>query len=61
MSQENVERFRLGLEDFIQASKTEDWDGWLERQDEVWDPEIEWDASNVPMPDLAGVETRRHR
>jgi ketosteroid isomerase-like protein len=52
----NVERLRAAL-DALQADTSErDWEAtlagaWVE----LWDPEIEWDASTHPLPDLAGV------
>jgi len=53
---ENVERLRAAL-DALQADTSErDWEAtlagaWVE----LWHPDIEWDASTHPLPDLAGV------
>jgi ketosteroid isomerase-like protein len=47
MSQENVERVRRAFEVFL-AGKSE-------FGVELADPEIEWDASEVPVPDISGV------
>jgi ketosteroid isomerase-like protein len=57
MSQENVERLRASLEAARAAYSESDRDGWLYRVvgTELWDPEIEWDCSAHPVPDLAGV------
>ncbi len=47
MSQENVERLRAAFENFRAG-----------RSDfgvELLDPEVEWDASETPAPDIAGV------
>jgi ketosteroid isomerase-like protein len=49
MSQENVELVRRAFEVFL-AGKSE-----FGR--ELADPEIEWDASEVPAPDINGVYT----
>ena len=52
----NVERLRAAL-DALQADTSErDWEAtlagaWVE----LWHPQIEWDASTHPLPDLAGV------
>lgn len=56
MAQENVERLRAALEALQGDSSAREWEGtlagaWVE----LWDPEIEWDASTHPLPDLAGV------
>ena len=56
MSRENVERLRAALEALQGDSSAREWEGtlagaWVE----LWDPEIEWDASTHPLPDLAGV------
>jgi hypothetical protein len=53
MSRENVELFRTQIEGFLAA-------GDLGREDrlklmDLYHPEIEWDASEVPVPDIAGV------
>jgi hypothetical protein len=56
MSQENVELLRASIERFVRANPNE-----FEREDmltamaEIWDPEIEWDASELGMPDIGGV------
>lgn len=46
MSQENVERVRRAFEVFL-AGKSQ----WGVESD----PEIEWDASELPVPDISGV------
>jgi ketosteroid isomerase-like protein len=55
MSQENVERYRANLEEFRAASSGSNWEPWLTSLSEVLDPEIEWDASDSPVPDIGGV------
>jgi hypothetical protein len=50
-----LELWRHVIEDFQRASTSHDWQPWLDRLAAVCDPEIEWDASEVAMPDLAGV------
>jgi hypothetical protein len=50
MSQENVERYRANLEEFRAASSGSNWEPWLTSLSEVLDPEIEWDASDSPVP-----------
>jgi SnoaL-like domain len=55
MSQENVEILRAEIESFLAGtseSAREDMLGW---QAEAWDPEIELDASEAPVLDIAGV------
>jgi ketosteroid isomerase-like protein len=47
MSQENVERVRTVFEDFL-AGEREFGVGLL-------DPGIEWDSSELPIPDISGV------
>jgi hypothetical protein len=50
MSQENVERLRAGFESFLAG-----------RSDfgvELLDPEVEWDATDSGVPDLAAVGSR---
>ena len=53
MSQENVELWRASVEDFLASGS--DWEGWLTRATALWDPEIEWDASELGVPGLAGI------
>jgi SnoaL-like domain len=57
MSQENVERVRTTLEDFISRKGEFDADGMLTKlpDEELLDPEVEWDASEVPVLDIRGV------
>ena len=47
MSHENMERLRVAHEAFL-AGKSE-------FGAELLDPEIEWDASEAPMPDIGGI------
>ena len=52
----NVERLRVALDALRADTSERDWEAtlagaWVE----LWDPEIEWDASTHPLPDLAGV------
>src|SRR5215217_5947741 len=57
MSQENVEGVRMALENFIAGKGEFDKEGMLTKMpnEEVFDPEIEWDASETPVMDLSGV------
>ena len=57
MSQESVERLRTALETARAAHSESDREGTLHRVAlaELWDPEIEWDCSAHPVPDLGGV------
>jgi hypothetical protein len=59
MSQDNVETWRASIEDFRACAREGDWEGWLSRVVELWDPAIEWDFSESPLPDLGGVFTGR--
>jgi hypothetical protein len=57
MSQENVALARGIYEDF-KAGRTEfDAEGTITRMagEELWDPDIEWDASGAVVPDLTGI------
>jgi ketosteroid isomerase-like protein len=47
MSQENVERLREGFESFL-AGRRDFGSGLL-------DPDVEWDATGIGIPDLEGV------
>ena len=55
MSKENVERWRALIEHLGAASGETDWEAWLTEIAEVLDPDVEWDASEARIPDLAGV------
>jgi hypothetical protein len=57
MSQENVERVRAVLEDFVSRKGVFDGEGMLTKMpdEEFLDPEIEWDASETPVLDISGV------
>ena len=55
MSQENLERARAGIEDFLAGTSESDREAMLTRISERWDPEIELDASETPVLDLRGV------
>ena len=55
VSQENVEIYRRLCEDFLAASRSHDWEPWLAKTRELLDPEVVWDASASPIPDLRGV------
>jgi ketosteroid isomerase-like protein len=51
-----VESLRAALEALRADTSVLDWEAtlagaWVE----LWDPQIEWDASTHPLPDLAGV------
>ena len=55
MSQENVERLRVGIELFLAGTSELDREEMLGKLGELWDPEIELDASESPVLDLNGV------
>jgi hypothetical protein len=56
VSQENVELWRGSIEDLLACRSEADWEDWLARADELWDPDIEWDVSAYgDMPDIGGV------
>jgi ketosteroid isomerase-like protein len=55
MSQENVERFRVFVEDFLAGSSEPDREAMLTRLAALWDPDIEWDISEIPLLDLVPV------
>jgi SnoaL-like protein len=53
MSQENVELWRASIEDLL-GTDVSDWEGWVDRAADLWDPEIEWDLSALvaTAPDM---------
>jgi ketosteroid isomerase-like protein len=55
MSRENVELWRASIEGFLAGMSEVDREGTLTRMAELWDPEIEWDASGSAVPDIDGV------
>jgi hypothetical protein len=55
VSQENVEILRAGVERFLAGTSESAREDMLAGQAEGWDPEIELDASEVPVLDIAGV------
>ena len=55
MSQENVEILRVFIEDFLGGTSERDRESMLTRLAQVWDPEIELDASESQVLDLSGV------
>jgi hypothetical protein len=57
MSEENVGRVRAAIEDFISGKGEFDSEGMLIKlpDEEFFDPDIEWDASEIPVLDLSGV------
>lgn len=55
MSQENVERFRVVIEDFLGGTSESERDDMLARIAAIWHPEIEWDMSEANLPDAGGI------
>src|SRR5512132_2710977 len=57
MSQENVERWRASIEDAGAGISTGEFDreATISKMAELWDPDIEWDASEAPTLDTRGV------
>src|SRR5947199_9572266 len=55
MSRENVELVRAAIEDFFASTSESDREAMLTRNAAVWDPEVVWDASEIPWPDLAAI------
>jgi SnoaL-like protein len=57
LSQENVERVRTAIEDAMSGQGEFDEDGMLIKlpDEDLYDPQIEWDASEVPVLDISGV------
>jgi SnoaL-like domain len=57
MSQENVELVRRSIEDLISGEGEFDTEGMLAKMpdEDLLDPQVEWDASEVPVLDIAGV------
>src|SRR5437773_12109487 len=62
MSQANVDQYRAWAEDFIACQSDADWQGWIVRTSEGWDPAIEWNATELQLPDIGryqGIEAAR--
>ena len=57
MSQENVELVRAAVENFVSGKGEFDTEGMLTKMPDegLFDLEIEWDASEVPVLDISGV------
>ena len=55
MSQETVEQLRANVESFLAGTSESAREDMLAGQAEGWDPEIELDASEAPVLDIAGV------
>jgi hypothetical protein len=55
MSQENVELWRVSIEDFLAGTSEFDREGMLTKIAELWDPEFELDASEGSVLDISGV------
>lgn len=56
MSQADMERLRDAIDALQGDTSARQWEGTLAGSwVELWDPEIEWDSSTHPLPDLAGV------
>jgi hypothetical protein len=55
VSQENVEKLSALVEDFLAGTDESEREAMLTRIASLWDPEIEWDSSEIAVPDLAGV------
>ena len=57
MSQENVEIVRRSIEHLISGEGEFDTEGMLAKMpdEDLLDPQVEWDASEVPVPDISGV------
>jgi hypothetical protein len=55
MSQENVERLRAGIENFLAGTSESAREEMLSEAAVGWDPEIELDASETPVLDIGGV------
>ena len=50
-----MERLRTLVEDFRSSTTESARDAMLTRITALWDQEIEWDASELSLPDLGGV------
>jgi ketosteroid isomerase-like protein len=55
MSRENVEAWRVLIEDFRARAGESDWEASLPGLVEFLDPEVEWDVTAAPMPGLGEV------
>jgi len=55
VSQETVEQLRANVESFLAGTSESAREDMLAGQAEGWDPEIELDASEAPVLDIAGV------
>jgi hypothetical protein len=55
MSQENVERWRTRTEAVLAGTSEFDPEATISKLAELWDPEMEMDASEAPALDISGV------
>jgi hypothetical protein len=55
MSKENVELWRVSIEDFRAGTSELEREATLAKMSELWDPEIEWDASAFEGLDISGI------
>ena len=55
MSQDNVDLARVFIEEFLGGTSERDRESMLTKLAEIWDPEIELDASESPVLDASGV------
>jgi ketosteroid isomerase-like protein len=55
MSQENLQLLRSSVEHYLSGTGDGDRGAMLARIAELWAPDIVWDASELPLPELAGV------
>lgn len=55
MSEENVELWRASIQDFRAGHNELDRERTLTKMAELWDPEIEWDATEAAAPGIGGM------
>jgi hypothetical protein len=55
MSQENIQRWRAQIEAVWGDTSTFDPEATISKMAELWDPEVELDASDAPVLDISGV------
>jgi SnoaL-like protein len=53
VSEEYVELYRAFAEELIACRSEADWQAWVDTTAQYFDPDIDWDASELDLPDAA--------
>lgn len=55
MSRENVDILQASIQAFLGDAAGSGWEGWLEGLPEILSPDIEFDPSELALPDIEGA------